>query len=448
MSIQSLTLSDKISWSSPAANDDDEVNDLIQTAVAQTTQRVSNRVEMSEEEKKTKIVETDKLDGLVCYHFFDCDNNSSEEHKQLRGIIKEKETNKIICKTFGYTPEVVENDDENIQRFVVPMVEAKATCFYSYEGSLLRMFNYNNKWYLATHRKINAFKSRWGFGKSYGDLFAEYLKKFDYFKSFTNEEVVQEFGKCFNPDQVFVFLITSYKENRIVSNKHLDAPNLYIVGQFQQVENDCIFINKFEDLVVKSDETEIGKIATPEMHDINDSNINIDIHYKQGLVLIDSTGNSVKLVNKEYSDLVVLRDNKPNLILRYIELKQENNAEKLKLFSHVYDDFVEKFKEYDVVMEDIIGNIFRKYRNRFVRKYQSIAPPDQYYIIRELHENYLRDTQNVVTPARVDIYVKSLKPDRLFGLYSQYVKRREENGHGNKIKEDFRNKVKDIIHAQ
>ena len=127
MSIQSLTLSDKISWSSPAANDDDEVNDLIQTAVAQTTQRVSNRVEMSEEEKKTKIVETDKLDGLVCYHFFDCDNNSSEEHKQLRGIIKEKETNKIICKTFGYTPEVVENDDENIQRFVVPMVEAKAT---------------------------------------------------------------------------------------------------------------------------------------------------------------------------------------------------------------------------------------------------------------------------------------------------------------------------------
>ena len=27
---------------------------------------------------------------------------------------------------------------------------------------------------------------------------------------------------------------------------------------------------------------------------------NIDIHYKQGLVLIDSTGNSVKLINKEY----------------------------------------------------------------------------------------------------------------------------------------------------
>ena len=34
MSIQSLTLSDKISWSSPAANDDDEVNDLIQRAKA------------------------------------------------------------------------------------------------------------------------------------------------------------------------------------------------------------------------------------------------------------------------------------------------------------------------------------------------------------------------------------------------------------------------------
>ncbi len=447
MSVQPLTLSEKISWSSPEANDDDDVNQLVELA---------SSIELKEiENNKTKILETDKLDNLVCYHFYECDNNSSEEHKQLRGVIKEKETNKIICKTFGFTPEIVENDDENIQRFIVPMVEAKATCFYSYEGSLLRMFHYDGKWYLSTHRKINAFKSKWGFGKSYGDLFAEYLKRFEYFKQFTNEEVIQKFGTCFEKDQVFVFLITSYKENRIVSNKHLESPNVYIVGQFKQVENDCVFVNNFERLVFmlpnvdeQDDTSIIGMIETPEVHDITNPNININISEKQGLVLIDSNGNSVKLINKEYADLVALRKNNPNLVLRYIELQQENNKEKIDTYIKLYDDYSEKFKEYDVVMADIIGNIFRKYRNRFVRKLESIAPPDQYYVIRELHEKYLQDPKNIVTPVRVEQYVKSLKPDRLFGLYTQYLKRKQENGHGNKIKEDFRTKVKDIIHAQ
>jgi hypothetical protein len=447
MSVQPLTLSEKISWSSPEANDDDDVNQLVELA---------SSIELKEiENNKTKILETDKLDNLVCYHFYECDNNSSEEHKQLRGVIKEKETNKIICKTFGFTPEIVENDDENIQRFIVPMVEAKATCFYSYEGSLLRMFHYDGKWYLSTHRKINAFKSKWGFGKSYGDLFAEYLKRFEYFKQFTNEEVIQKFGTCFEKDQVFVFLITSYKENRIVSNKQLESPNVYIVGQFKQVENDCVFVNNFERLVFmlpnvdeQDDTSIIGMIETPEVHDITNPNINIDISEKQGLVLIDSNGNSVKLINKEYADLVALRKNNPNLVLRYIELQQENNKEKIDTYIKLYDDYSEKFKEYDVIMADIIGNIFRKYRNRFVRKLESIAPPDQYYVIRELHEKYLQDPKNIVTPVRVEQYVKSLKPDRLFGLYTQYLKRKQENGHGNKIKEDFRTKVKDIIHAQ
>lgn len=447
MSVQPLTLSEKISWSSPEANDDDDVNQLVELA---------SSIELKEiENNKTKILETDKLDNLVCYHFYECNNNSSEEHKQLRGVIKEKETNKIICKTFGFTPEIVENDDENIQRFIVPMVEAKATCFYSYEGSLLRMFHYDGKWYLSTHRKINAFKSKWGFGKSYGDLFAEYLKRFEYFKQFTNEEVIQKFGTCFEKDQVFVFLITSYKENRIVSNKHLESPNVYIVGQFKQVENDCVFVNNFERLVFmlpnideQDDTSIIGMIETPEVHDITNPNINIDISEKQGLVLIDSNGNSVKLINKEYADLVALRKNNPNLVLRYIELQQENNKEKIDKYIKLYDDYVEKFKEYDVIMADIIGNIFRKYRNRFVRKLESIAPPDQYYVIRELHEKYLQDPKNIVTPVRVEQYVKSLKPDRLFGLYTQYLKRKQENGYGNKIKEDFRTKVKDIIHAQ
>ena len=440
--LKSFTLSDKLSWSAPENDDVESSLEVDNPIVESIPETLSTGTPLAATEVKT-IIETDNLDGLVCIHFNECNNDSSDDHKQFRGIIKEKETDKIICKTFGYTPEIVEDDSENTERFIMPMVNANATCFYSYEGSLLRMFCYKEKWYLSTHRKISAFRSRWGFGKSYGDLFAEYLKRFDNFKELENQDIIQAFGKNFQQNQVFVFLITSYKENRIVSNRLLESPNLYIVGRFENVNDESRFINNFDDLSFEG-----GFIPAPEKHDISNPNVNIHIDTKQGLVFIDDKGNSAKLINKEYAELVALRKNNPNIILRYIELQQEGDKTKLEKFMKLYEDFSHKFKEYNDILLDIIGNVFRKYRNRFVRKLESIAPPEQYYIIRELHESYLQNNQNIVTPQRVDSYIKSLKPDRLFNLYSQYLKRKQQNGHGNKIKDDFRTKVKDIIYAK
>jgi hypothetical protein len=89
--------------------------------------------------------------------------------------------------------------------------------------------------------------------------------------------------------------------------------------------------------------------------------------------------------------------------------------------------------------------MFRKYRNRFIRKQVAIVPPDLYYIIRELHDAYLKDRTQIVTPERVSDYVHTLPPLKLLGLFNSYNKRKNEFGNGNKLSKEFMDKVKAMI---
>ena len=43
--------------------------------------------------------------------------------------------------------------------------------FDSHEGALLRVFYWQNKWYISTHRKLDAFRSKWASKLSFGEMF-------------------------------------------------------------------------------------------------------------------------------------------------------------------------------------------------------------------------------------------------------------------------------------
>ena len=66
----------------------------------------------------SKIIAVDKLDGLTCYHYDEVNVLSPNDIKQYRGIIKEDDTDNIVCKTFGFTPEFGANDTENLKTYL------------------------------------------------------------------------------------------------------------------------------------------------------------------------------------------------------------------------------------------------------------------------------------------------------------------------------------------
>ncbi len=43
------------------------------------------------------------------------------------------------------------------------------------EGNIKQNFYFNDKWIITTHRKLDAFKSKWGSEKSFGDILKKLL---------------------------------------------------------------------------------------------------------------------------------------------------------------------------------------------------------------------------------------------------------------------------------
>ena len=94
--------------------------------------------------------------------------DKKSEYVQYRGCIIDNNNN-LICPSFGHTEELL--IDSN---FEIPNPE-KWKWFYSIEGTLLRLFYYDGQWYLTTHKKLSAFKSRWSCKYSFGDIFLKYI---------------------------------------------------------------------------------------------------------------------------------------------------------------------------------------------------------------------------------------------------------------------------------
>ena len=116
----------------------------------------------------SKITKTDSDDCLEMYCYNVCNNDDEFKIKSCRGIVI-NEDNQILLKSFPYTIEYNMREHKNISENINNINNIK---FYdAYEGTLVRMFYYNEKWYITTHRKLDAFKSKWASKESFGEQF-------------------------------------------------------------------------------------------------------------------------------------------------------------------------------------------------------------------------------------------------------------------------------------
>jgi hypothetical protein len=112
-------------------------------------------------------------DGILqIYSYKECNDQSTDKLKQSRGLIFCGD--KFLFPSIGYTPDCVIGDG-NVQKeeYISELIRNHGSYlqfFSSTEGTLLRVFYYN-KWYISTHRKLDAYQSKWGnssvsFGKT------------------------------------------------------------------------------------------------------------------------------------------------------------------------------------------------------------------------------------------------------------------------------------------
>lgn len=102
------------------------------------------------------------------------------------------------------------------------------------EGTTIRVFNHKDKWYCTTHRKIDAFRSRWGNTKSFGEIFAENVLS-------KSGKTLEEFYETLGKDLTYTFL-TGTTQNTRTFEPVSDKINLFLcqkkkTGEVVQSEN-------------------------------------------------------------------------------------------------------------------------------------------------------------------------------------------------------------------
>jgi hypothetical protein len=404
------------------------------------------------------IITTDTLNNLKVLHYDQCDINSSSDLKQHRGVIYSSSTSstsvtsvdKIMCKSFPFTPEINVNDSELLNTHVVPNLEG-ALFFESHEGTIVRLWYHNDehKWYISTHRKIDAFTSKWGINTSYGEIFNNVMRnnislswadqedemlenENTNYEPIITRKIFDRFCETCNKNYVYTFLIRNTDANRIVIRDYKE-PHMFCIGMFDRTNN-FAFIKPNNTLKFSSPIEYTFTTLSQCITDIQ----NIDPYKLQGLIMIQKNGQCIKLLNSEYDRLQKLRANVPSLEFRYLQVRCTELKDD---FIQLYIEHSTTFDNVEKILNNIIHNIFKKYIYRFVQKKQALLPPCQYNLMTKIHNLYLTRKVEKVDLSVVLKAVNECTDKELYSLLQNYKQNERKYGNGNFISENLKQKI-------
>ena len=366
----------------------------------------------------------DEMDGLKLFCYNEINQGSDEMLKRIRGVVFDENEN-IVSRTFGATIELI-FDGKFDKEFFYPF-EGTTNAFYSEEGTLLRLFNHNGKWYLSTHKKLDAQKSRWGAGKTFGELFKEGLMysymtsvEFRDFMSIDTQDesvVYEKFLEKLDTQYTYLFLVKSTTKNRIVCTKVSEVGNILYLGKIYNSSQTFEGNDDFHFLMrpVKVDITEDFYESLKEQIE------NVDYKSHQGIILFnDDFTSSVKLINKNYGKRMNLRSNCPSVKFRYMELLHSKDMEKLRDFRDLYPEYSTDFDTIDTIIYNIATKAHRVYLDRHINKQFVVTDPDLHVLLKNVHNMYVsnkvpttvmmvREKLLEMTPVYINRVVKKFK---------------------------------------
>ena len=344
--------------------------------------------------------------------------------KTFRGLVFRGET--PLFRSIGRTPEY------NIS---VPDTEKwgndadSLTFFPSYEGTLIRIFYdvTSEKWYTSTHRKLDAFHSRWGSKISFGEIFEKAL-------SHQNQSIAS-LTSTLDKAHVYLFFIRSIAETRLVSIPSA-TETVFHVGTLLNGDTFTteltIPVSKPTPLIRQSDQVSVI------IDDVRTFVMNSRAEEMQGVIAFYPDGRNFKIVNQQYSYLSQIRGNEASVMFRYLQIR--GNATHNQLFYQMYPEHIGKFVQYENSILKIAKIVHASYVNRFIQKNHTIVSHEEHRIIRECHGWHI---SNRVTNKVTLQYVTSvLGKTEMASTLNALIKRLTRTGTLALVKKDV--EVKDV----
>jgi hypothetical protein len=328
-----------------------------------------------------RLTDQDEEAGLDLFCYVKCSNTDSDFLKQCRGVVFNG--NDIVMRAFPYTAEY---NHEELPRLEEVLKDFNKFSFYdAYEGALVRVFHFGGKWYLSTHRKLNAFRSKWASRESFGTQFknaleAELTRNAPFNESMPEgDNILDRFYTTLDESKQYMFLILNGEDNRIVCQP-MPEPVVYHVGTFVDGE---LVMN--ENINLPYPEKHVFMNIDELIHHVG----NVDIRYSQGIIAFGPDNTQLKIFHKDYQDLFRARGNEPSIKFRYLQVRM--NKEFTNMLYYLYPNMNGAFDQYENYLYEIAQSIYKAYVQRFIKGNYVTVPKEEFQVVQECHNWHKED---------------------------------------------------------
>jgi len=311
--------------------------------------------------KKNNIYFKEQGNLLLVFNKFNS-TFTSPLHKECRSLV----INILDKKVINYScPTPLINDDG--VGFLMKNNDFSYKLYQCFEGTLLSLFNHENKWYISTRRCLDASTSKWNNDVSHYDLFMEILR-------LSNYETFDQFTKKLDITNTYHFILLHHQNKNYVNYETLFGENYkkiilaYMRNKetLELVENPPT--NLFDENILASEE--VANISW--LDDYNSKN-KFELPPKtEGLILRGQNKGKeilIKLQSQDYqfASAVMTKD---NLYLGLLKLYQ---LDKLK-------EYLEKDSKFEMITNPLNSK----------ESYHSLGIIDSVFkvLTRELHNLY------------------------------------------------------------
>lgn len=283
------------------------------------------------------------------------------------GDIVDREGN-VIFQGYRSVSDCVEGD--------VDISELSGRCVECPEGNILRVFNYDGKWYVSTNRKLDAFTSRFLSKKeTFGEAFERVLKdKYD--MSIGDSD--------FDRSKKYVLLLKPSEHERVVCD----------------VDEDIVFISCDGD----HDSKEMPMFPRrKETRDFPAHNI------AQGLFFVDE---KIRVFSREYARRKAVCGNTPSLRFRYLELRS-GNPKDIELFFSIHPSMRHIAEIIEEQIYAITKHLHLLYMQIFVKNDMAVmCTKVEKTVLNAIHKMYMITKQRTI-PSRINDLLAQIPPTRL-----------------------------------
>jgi hypothetical protein len=363
---------------------------------------------------------------LKMLHYKTCDNFSESFVKECRGIVKHNED--IIMKTTGYIDEYnVGTDDLVLEQVIKTQLQdnplTDCTIHSLYEGTVIRLFFWQNQWRICTHKKLNAFESRWGNSNclSFGEMFTNGLCKLSdssiKIDNWNFYDKLNQFCFALNTERNYVFLVIHDSNSTMICNNQPTFP-LYHVAEF----------NKHTHQPINENTTSVPSIPSIscEFTTVQDLlqmiETTIDPSVSPGAMLTFPNGFQIKIFSSKYRYLNELRSNQPDILYRFLEIRQSITPT-YNRYQELWQHFPQHrplFQKAEEIIYSLVCLIHDAYKTRYINKQFVFIPKIEYEVLQNCHKWHCENRKgNIVTAMVVYSQINSLPVSTLYKLVKQ-----------------------------